>query len=836
MREQIARPDERSPSKVKRKTAILVFLCGTLIPLLILLFVYMHLKIWPFGDRTLVPNDSIHQYLPFLVELRRHLVEKTSLFYSFSGGLGYNFWATIAYYAASPLNLITVFIPESSVIDFYVWAIVVRLALSGGILAWYLYRRNREGAIYAVALGCMYALSNFFLGYKYNSMWLDTIAVTPLLMFGLERLVKEKRSGIYMVVLFYAVWCNYYMGFMLCLFACLYFAFLLFSEESLPEKPLRSLKRFAFSSIAAGASTAVLTLPTWMALRISSSVGTGKGMEWRFYTNYLDVIHGHYADFLPFKISADKGDALLYFGTAVLLFVALYFVNPSVRKKERLGLGALLLLIFVSFNFAPLNYIWHGFHQQIGIPNRFAFLYLILLACLCHSSLCQIRAVNRKQFLFAAGAVLFLTAWITLRVAGKEQETRGMIISLIIMAAYAAFLYFFRSRKKHITLLSIILCFVMVVEAAGNTWFNLSNLGTNSRDFYYSFHEDAQKLLKEDQTGEFFRADLSSGYMVNVGAYIGANGIMLFSSDLSLGTETLFRGFGVSTVHNKIRQNGFTKPVKDIYGQRYFITKLANGDTLNATTKIAERGDWSLYENRDALSLGYVVSDNILNWEISDSSIETINDFMRLACGVPDLLQEIAPFQGESGGKYALFFPGDALSYIVLDKEPASLTLTTPEYTLSSDSINRFIMEVYVPEEGQYVTFSATTKDEKDYTGNLYTCSIEDYRQAIAALGKNQLEQLSVSADAVSGTFCADEGGVLLLTIPYDAGWSIELDGNKVNAEMIGGALIGIPVTEGSHSLSMRYVPPGFWVGSGVSLMAVAMWVVLLVLEKKQRR
>ena len=98
------------------------FLLGAALPCVILTLIYWQLEVWPLGTKTLLEADAVHQYLPFLTELRRHLVNGESLFYSFSGGLGYNFWSTIAYYAASPFNLITALLPEYAVCDFMTWA------------------------------------------------------------------------------------------------------------------------------------------------------------------------------------------------------------------------------------------------------------------------------------------------------------------------------------------------------------------------------------------------------------------------------------------------------------------------------------------------------------------------------------------------------------------------------------------------------------------------------------------------------------------------------------------------------------------------------------------
>lgn len=102
-------------------------------------------------------------------------------------------------------------IPESGVCDFVMVMILFKCALCGGTLSWYLYRSEGAGCPIAVSFGTMFALSNYLLGYKFNVMWLDSIAVTPLVMYGIESIVRGKRGGVYLFSLFYGLWCNFYM-------------------------------------------------------------------------------------------------------------------------------------------------------------------------------------------------------------------------------------------------------------------------------------------------------------------------------------------------------------------------------------------------------------------------------------------------------------------------------------------------------------------------------------------------------------------------------------------------------------------------------------------------
>ena len=71
----------------------------------------------PFGNSSILYSDMYHQYYPFFVEFRRVLRSGGSLVYNWSLGLGVDYLGLIAYYLASPLNLLSVLVPEGPQAD-----------------------------------------------------------------------------------------------------------------------------------------------------------------------------------------------------------------------------------------------------------------------------------------------------------------------------------------------------------------------------------------------------------------------------------------------------------------------------------------------------------------------------------------------------------------------------------------------------------------------------------------------------------------------------------------------------------------------------------------------
>ena len=74
---------------------------------------------------------------------------------------------------------------------------------------------------------------------------------------------------------------------------------------------------------------------------------------------------------------------------------------------------------------------------------------------------------------------------------------------------------------------------------------------------------------------------------------------------------------------------------------------------------------------------------------------------------------------------------------------------------------------------------------------------------------------------------------MLYTSIPYDKGWSVYVDGNKVKPIAIcSGSLMGAYVSQGTHSVTFKYTPSGFVYGILISL--VSLLILLALIFKKK--
>ena len=74
----------------------------------------------PFGSNyAMLYSDQYHQYYPFFLAFRKALLSGESLLYSWDVGMGLDYLGLISYYLASPLNLLSVLLPESLTLEYF---------------------------------------------------------------------------------------------------------------------------------------------------------------------------------------------------------------------------------------------------------------------------------------------------------------------------------------------------------------------------------------------------------------------------------------------------------------------------------------------------------------------------------------------------------------------------------------------------------------------------------------------------------------------------------------------------------------------------------------------
>ena len=861
--------------RTKRGRRGRVMLWAFFLPFLFMASSFAVQGVHPFGNGMIFSVDAYHQYGPFAALVRSKILAGESLFFSWEVGLGTDFWAAFANYAASPLNILLLFFPQKYSPDILALITCIRAGLAGLFFSFLLMDTDEKKAdIFTVCFSVFYALCGWSITYYWNLMWFDVVALLPLVILGLNRLVRDKKPWLYCLSLFLCLATNYFVGYFVCFFLILYVPVCYFSVYKKWTRKLawRIGWRFSLFSALAGGMSAFLLYPTWITLQNSSATG-GAFPEQNYLTqNSFDFFSRFFLGTTPNTLD---GMANVYCGVMVLFLVPLFFVCKKIRMSEKVGYGLLLVFLYFSFSDRVLNYVWHGFHFPNQINCRQAFLMSFLLVFMGHKVFRNIRSFSFREIGISC-TVVFLYMALYEKIGDGNETTRSILLTAGCVLLYAILFYLLIKTPKASGVISgagKVLAAVFILEALLSTQLSIDRASFPGWDFYSKKNEEVSAFIKEKETedGPFVRMEVYPAYICNQPALYHMKGLSVFSSTANERYVRFMKSLGFhNNGINSTRNFGLTPVSSTLLGIRYLVDLEENSPIPFAFEEVEPHDSLRIRKNPDALSLGYMVSGDVLEFTVPEvhQPFENTNAFIR-SLGAPEVYiprtMEVGTLSNllsvdsakneykfrltESDSRASLKFEpvgyedGESIFLYIQSSTDVTIHITeTPvDESDSSQAVSRQQDATYsqIIDLGQW---SADKKMQIEVVWNrgfygdasLWLSSIneEAYEEMISVLSASQLDITFSDATVVEGVVDVKKAGVLLLTTANEPGWTAYVDGERANIQVIGEALIGLSLEEGVHTIMLSYTPKGFLPGLFISIISVTLFLFFFLIEK----
>ncbi len=806
-----------------------------LVPVIIMLIIFAQRGIFPFGEESFLRTDMYHQYAPFFAEFQHKLKSGGSLMYSWNIGMGVNFSALYAYYLASPLNWLLILCPKNLVIEFMTYSIVLKIGLSGLSMAYYLRRHARTCDFGIAFFGIFYALSGYMAAYSWNIMWLDCILLFPMVVLGLERLVKEGKGGLYSIALGISILSNYYISIMTCIFLVMYFIALLILEGKMRwETFIGRCGRFALYSLLAGGLSAVVLIPEIYALQMTASGDINFPKTVSQYFPIFDMIARHIGN-VEIEIGLDHWPNI-YCGVAVLMFFIMYLITQKISKKEKTVYCILLLLFLASFSINVLNFIWHGFHFPNSLPSRQSYIYIFLVLLMCYRAYMNLADISWKHVVQSFwGAIIFVLLAQKL-VTQEHFHFSVFYVAITFLTLYLGALCLYKKGHRYQNAAVLMALAVVSVEAAVNT--TITSVTTTSRTAYIDDNAAVGKLMETINADTFYRVEKISRKTKNDGAWMHFPSVSLFSSTANADLTDLFKKLGCEGSTNAYSITGSTPLVDSLFSVKYGL--YSNEPAISELREfMAQEEDTLLYQNLYTLPVGFWVPvDFEYSWNLELGNPADVQNAMTDTLGTPHVLNMAMDVVVD--GQTLTFYPeenGEYYAYVG-NKKIEKVTMNNWSGSKTFNNINRgFLLELGYLEAGEEVTLTANDSKESMWA-DIYRFSEKGLAATYDKLNQYPLQVTSWTDTSLEGTISCDETGMLFTSIPYDDGWTILVDGIKQQPEKILDAFISVRLTPGEHTISMSYTPDGLKAGWAITISS-AVLLLLLVLGgnylRKQR-
>ncbi len=811
-------------------------LAAFFVPVLVLVVIFAQRGIFPFGEECFLRTDMYHQYAPFFSEFQYKLTHGGSLLYSWDIGMGVNFSALYAYYLASPMNWLVALCPRQFLIEFMTVLIVIKTGLSGLFFTWYLRKHTGTREFGSCFFGIFYALSGYMAAYSWNIMWLDCILLFPVILFGLERLVKEKKGMVYCIALGLSILSNYYISIMICIFMVIYAAVLVILYPPKKGKEFAATAgRFTLYSLLAGGLAAVVLLPEIYALQATASGNFDFPKTVSSYFSIFDMIARHIGN-VQTEIGLDHWPNI-YCGVAVLMLLLLYLGNKNIKIKEKAVYFSLLLFFYASFSVNVLNFIWHGFHYPNSLPCRQSFIYIALVLVMCYKAYLELKNTPWKHIVMAFwGAAAFVI--LAEKLVDNEEQFHFAVFyaAILFLALYTGCIYLYHSRKwcrdgVLLAVLGLVFC-----ESAVNM--AVTSIPTTSRTAYVKDNEDTMLLADSIRSSVFYRIEKGESRTKNDGAWMNFPSASLFSSVASAAMSDFFKSVGCESSTNAYSVKGSTPFIDALFATRYGIyPDQQPADGLKE--QIGRQGSMWFYENKYTLPVGFVMPQDMeTNWVLDSGNPANVQNDLSSVLGVSNLL---VPAEGVSEGKKFTFTAdasGDYYVYVT-NKKVEEVSAEIGERSLSFDNVDRgYFLELgYLP-KGQEVILQSKTDGNPAMQAEIWRFDPEAMEEIYQCLSKSPLELSSWTDTGLAGSINTPEGGTMFTSIPYDKGWKIWVDGTAVSGRPVFDAFLGVDLEPGEHKIRLSYEPQGLKTGAvitGVSAAAVAALAVCGWMKNKKK-
>lgn len=865
-------------------------LLGWIIPLVILIFIYMTVGITPFGPSSVLISDMDGGYVDACTALRHVFLNGQSLVYNWAQIQGSTTLSALGIgHLFSLFNFLLIIVPESNILMAITWMIILKITLAGGTFAFYLKKTYDRNDLSISIFGWCYALMGYTIVYFFHIIWLDQILMLPLVMWGVERILKDRKKYLGFTLSLVAIFLmNFYMAYMLGVFAFLYFIYRYITLNKTYEMKdfIGKFGSFMLSPILALGCSAGLLVPIFMMMGGRDNLFNGDNFSnclryefpqlfGKFFIGTLDTI-------LP------GGVPFIYCGIIVLVLILAYFISYAVSYKEKICSFIFITFMLISLTYNPLYVVWHGFKPPVYFEGRFSFLVCFLMIMIAYKGFNRLQTLSDRQI-----HIIFIILGLAFTCFNRQMyayvSDKSLLCTLGFLFAYYVLIMFVRKKSAYKIYGKPLLAVIVAFELLTNGQMTMENYGEFplAEEYnlaYTTLKQKTASIMAQDQ--DFYRIERTGQRSLNDGFGVGYPSIAHFDAMYNYDMKEQIGKLGYEVGHNWIRYAGATPLTDMLINIKYVLNgnKQFMGYDLEQEDEII-----NIFKNPYTVSLGFMIPEDINDLTEENNPIVYQNNVLNRMVGENKLyFDEIKSVEVDDSqiGHFEKTIEetseeeSDDLFISEQDKEKKKEIKVDSYYKKDLRSQEALVYRLTAEEDGSYYAYfdhSYTGKvelfiNDKDcgeyfeytnpsiYLGDykkgdlveiklepvddgiftlknvsFYRLDAEKLEKASEQLNRYALQVTKHSDTVIEGNITTDsEHPYLYLAMPYDEGWQLIVDGNKIDTQKVENTFLGAKLEPGEHEIKLIYKTKGLEVGMIISVIT-CLGVILLAFRKNKQ-
>lgn len=801
--------------------------------------VYLSQGIYWNSDTSPLLGDGFHQYVIFDVALRNILHENGSLFYTFTSGLGLNFYALSSYYLGSFLSPLVYFFDLTNMPDAVYLTTLLKFGLIG--LSTYFSLNKLFKSIpkpLKLALSTSYALMSFTVSQLEIKTWLDVFILIPLIITGLQLLITEKKFLLYFTSLSILFIQNYYFGYMTVLFLIFWYL----CQISWNFKTRKSsVLDFIVISFLADMASLILTLPTLFDLQTHGEKLTEVTKFQTESSWYLDLFAKQFIG--SFDTTKYGAIPMIFVGLLPFILTILFFTLKSIKFHVKLIYAIFFAFLIASFYIEALDLFWQGMHTPNMFLHRYAWIFSTLLIYTAAEVLNRLREIKIQNFLVSLFLVVtgFL-ATIYLKSHYSFLTDLNILLTLEFLVVYSLLLLAFIKKFISVNLFAILISLFIMVEISLNASYQMDGIakewGFASRSAY-SRDIPTMESFSTYIENSFTRTEKLQTQTGNDSMKFNYNGISQFSSVRNRSaSSTLDKlGFKSSGTNLNLRYANNSILADSLFGIQYNISD--SPIDKYGFQDIYQKDNLTLYENQYSLPIAFASQSIYNDVKFTEHTLDNQASFLNQLADVnfdyfspipyektentDDLITVTSSSNEDAAIQYQIEVPENSQVYLSFtnlhfsnDKQKkVDILVNGEKKTFTTDNVFSFFNLGYTKEKKTFnINVSCPGNSQVSFESpTFYRLDTKTFTEAIQKI-KEQPVTVSTSKNKVFATYDVKQDTSIFFTIPYDKGWSAYQDGKKIEIKQAQTGFMKVDVPKGKGTITLSFIPNGFITGA----------------------
>lgn len=768
-----------------------------IIPVVIMTGVYLSQGIYWNSDTSPLLGDGFHQYVIFDIALRNILHGNGSLFYTFTSGLGLNFYALSSYYLGSFLSPLVYFFNLSNMPDAVYLTTLLKFGLIGLSTLFSLNRlfKNIPKSL-KLALSTSYALMSFTVSQLEIKTWLDVFILIPLIITGLQLLITEKKFLLYFTSLSILFIQNYYFGYMTALFLIFWYL----CQISWDFKTRKSsFLDFIITSVLAGMASLILTLPTLFDLQTHGEKLTEVTKFQTESSWYLDLFAKQFIG--SFDTTKYGAIPMIFVGLLPFILTILFFTLKSIKFHVKLIYAIFFAFLIASFYIEALDLFWQGMHTPNMFLHRYAWIFSTLLIYTAAEVLKRLKELKVWNFLVSLFLLVtgFL-ATIYLKSHYSFLTDLNILLTLEFLVVYSLLLLAVIKKFISVNLFTILISLFIMVEISLNASSQMDGIakewGFASRSAY-NRDIPAMESFSTYIGNQFTRTEKLQTQTGNDSMKFNYNGISQFSSVRNRSaSSTLDKlGFKSSGTNLNLRYANNSILADSLFGIQYNISD--SPIDKYGFKDIYQKDNLTLYENQFSLPIAFASQSVYNDVKFNEHTLDNQASFLNQLANVDfdyfspipydktentdDLISVTSSSNEDAAIQYQIEVPENSQIYLSFtnlhfsnDKQKkVDILVNGEKKTFTTDNVFSFFNLGYTKEKKTFnihVSFPGNSQVSFE-SPTFYRLDTKTFTEAIQKI-KEQPVTVSTSKNKVFATYDVQQDTSIFFSIPYDKGWS----------------------------------------------------------------